>query len=377
MSLSRTLIALALLGTGLAARAEDPAPAAAVAVDVAAPAAIQAAAAITLPEVDPDTYFTGKAGGTFGKDATKILPMNKRVGVAGFRVVFVTDNSIKAQVRASYFGGVDRSGASAKMDVGLSGVDGKTLQAITDQAYATFLAQLAAAGREVVPAEEFQKFFAELQPTATSPEQPYRKEVTLGYGKQTGVAYSPTGIPLWFSNWDGLWSDKTFDQHNIKRFNEAAQRSGAMVVAPVIVVDFAQMSSSGNRSGFLAREASVGATLSMSVSAFSSSLTNALEVRGGYVSKGEDARVNLTQGIGSEIGFATMQEVKKEDNSATKGMFDALGGLMGMANAGGAARSKSTNQAVTNNEAYAEAARDALSRATGTFAAWFRKHPAS
>mgnify|MGYP006172474573 CR=1 FL=1 len=78
-----------------------------------APPETVATPAATLTSLDPDSYFKGKTGGTFGKDASKVLPGSKRVAVTGFRVIFVTGNTIKAQVRASYFGGVDRSGANA------------------------------------------------------------------------------------------------------------------------------------------------------------------------------------------------------------------------------------------------------------------------
>ncbi len=386
----RTTLAVSLLACstlGFAETAEAPAtaePAAATVEAVeapaepaaetpAAPAAAPSAIAVTLPDLDPDAYFKGQTGGTFGKNATKVLPGNKRVGVAGFRVIFITQNSIKAQVRASYFGGTDRSGASARMDVGLDGVDTATLQAITDKAYADFLAQLALAGREVLPQAELQAFLGQVEVTA----QPYSKEVTLGYGKQTGVAFAPTGMPLWFTNWDMPWGDKNpFKQHNIRSFAKTSEQLNAMLVAPMIVVDFAQMSSSGNRSGFLAREAEVGATLSMSVSAFTTPLTRAEKTSSGIVTKGDDAAISLQQPFISEIGFASLEKVKEEDNSATKGIFDAIGNAMGMANAGGMARSKSANAARTNNDAFREAAGDALGRATGTFAAWFKKYPA-
>lgn len=350
-----------------------PATDAAAEAEAAAPAAMTAAPT-TLPSLDPDAYFKGQTGGTFGKNVTKVLPANKRVAVAGFRVLFVTDNSIKAQVRASYFGGTDRSGASARMDVGLDGVDYATMQAITDKAYADFLAQLALAGREVVPQAELQEFLGQVEVT----QQPYVKEATLGYGKQTAMAFSPSGMPLWFTNWDMPWGDKNpFKQGNYRSFIAAPEKLNAILVAPMIVVDFAQMSSSGNRSGFLARNAEVGATLSMSVSGFSTPLSSAIPTSSGKAKKGDDATLALQQPFVSEIGFANLEQVKKSDNSATKGMFDAIGNAMGLANAGGMARSKSNNAARTNNDAYREAALDALNTATGTFAAWFRKYPAN
>lgn len=343
------------------------------ALGLAAPLTAVAAPAATLSSLDPDSYFKGKTGGTFGKDASKVLPGSKRVAVTGFRVIFVTGNTIKAQVRASYFGGVDRSGANASMAVDLNGVDAVALQEITDKAYANFLEQLRLAGREVVPTSEFQDFLGGLEVT----QQPYVKQVTQGYGKQTGMAYSPAGVPLWFSNWDMPWGDKgPFAQKNIRSQAALSEKLGAITVAPLIVVDFAQMSSSGNRSGFLARDAEVGATLALSVNAFNTNLTRAEKTHSGIVTKGDDAGVSLTQPFVSNLGFGDIREVAKQDNSAAKSIFDALGKGMGLANAGGAASSRSSNIAVTNNQAYSEAALDALGMATGTFAGWFAKHPA-
>lgn len=336
-------------------------------------AMIAPASAADLPAGDPDSYFSGKAGGTFGKNVTKVLPGSKRVAVTGFRVVFITGNTIKAQVRASYFGGVDRSGANASMQVSLDGVPQETLQAVTDAAYARFLDQLRAAGREVVPAAELAPFLAAVEVSPT----PYRKDISLGYAKQSGVALAPAGMPLWFTNWDMPWGDKgPFSQKNIRSHAEYSEKLNAIAIAPLIVVDFAQMSSSGNRSGFLSRSAEVGASLAMSVSAFSSPVTRAEKTSRGIVTRGDDATITLTRPVASEIGFADMEQVAATDNRAMKGVFDVLGAAMGVANAGGAASSRSNHLARTNPEAYREAAQDALGQATGLFAALFAKYPA-
>lgn len=55
-----------------------------------------------LPDIDADTYFDGKAGGTFGKNVNKLRGHSNRVAVAGFRVVFITEAEAAASVRASY-----------------------------------------------------------------------------------------------------------------------------------------------------------------------------------------------------------------------------------------------------------------------------------
>lgn len=326
--------------------------------------------ATALPGLDPDSFFKGQTGGTFGKNVTEVLPGNKRVAITGFRVAFITSNTVTAQVRASYFLGRDTSGASSKLTVKLAGVDAAAMQALTDRAYADFVTQLRLAGREVVPQEELREFLASIDTTPSG--KPYAQEAN----QQAAVVFSPTGLPLWFHNWDGAWSDRgMFDQKNIRSLADHAQKLNAITIAPLIVVDFAQMSSSGNRSGMLARSAETGAKLALSVSAFSSRVIRAEETRSGIVMKGDDAAINLTQGFVSERAFGTIREVAATDNQATKGVFDAIGKSMGMANAGGAARKQSENVAESSNALYTAAAGEALQNATGTFAKWFQKYP--
>ena len=79
--------------------------------------------------------------------------------------------------------------------------------------------------------------------------------------------------------------------------------------------------------------------------------------------------------IASSLPFGTMKTMAQEDNSATKGVFDALGRAAGMANAGGAARSSTRAVAETTPDAYSAAARDALMRMNATMGAWFKKYP--
>ena len=244
---------------------------------------------------------------------------------------------------------------------------------LTDKAYADFLAQMRLAGREVVPQEELREFLGGVDAAPTSVSKPYSKEV----GAQTALVFAPSGMALWFHNSDGQWFDKSpFDQKNMRSAAEYSHKLNAIVIAPLIIVDFARMSSSGNQSGFVSRSAETGAALAMRVSGFSSHVVRSEETRLGLVMKGDDGSVALTNGFASDIPFGELREVTASDNSGAKGIFDALGGAMGMANGGGAARSRSENVAETSNAMYAAAATDALVRATGTFAKLFQKYPA-
>src|SRR3954454_16014755 len=120
-----------------------------------------AAAAISLPDLNPSEWFDGKMGGAFGAKTVTAFAKSNRVAVSGFRVVYVMHNEARATVRASYMpGGRETGAAHAKMEVGLKGVDDATLQAITDRAYKLFVDQLKAAGREVATPDEMQASFA-------------------------------------------------------------------------------------------------------------------------------------------------------------------------------------------------------------------------
>lgn len=327
-----------------------------------------------LPGNDPDQFFKGKMGGTFGADVVDVLPNSRRVAVLGFRVAFVTSNTASAQVRASYLPGRDSSGASSKLTVTLSGVDAATMQALTDRAYADFIAQLKLTGREVVPPEEVKEFLAGVEATPSSPAQPFAKEIN----SQKLVYFAPSGSPLWFNNWDAQWGTAgAFDQGNMRRMGEYSHKLNAIAIAPLIVVNFARMSSSGNRSGLVARAAETGAEMAMHVGHFSTGYLRSEEFRNGLVMKGDNGSVQLTNAaVISPLAFGAMRQVAADDNSGVKGVFDQLGKSMGMANAGGAARSSSTSVAETDNAAYGAAAGDALRTATGTFAKLFQKYPA-
>lgn len=330
--------------------------------DVSTNAAIATTAAIEpLPELDPAQWFDGRFGGTFGGKTVTALPKSKRVAVAGFRVVFVNHNEARAMVRASYLPGRDMTGAKAKMIVDLEGVDTATLQAITDAAYARFIEQIKATGREVVPMTEMTSFFSEVKAQPTPMEGSYLNS--------KGLVFSPTGMPLWFGAIDAWGKGGGFGGGNDVPFAKLSVALGAPItIAPLIVVDFAQMQSSGNRSGLIARRAEVGATLSMSIPMFTTRVVRAEEVRGWGVQKGDDGGLAMTGTLDTDIEFATLVEAPKEEGQGLANAIRFIGGL-GPSN-------KTVKKAVTTNAAYRTAAEAVLTQATGTFAKLFAQHPA-
>ena len=313
--------------------------------------------AITLPDLNPSEWFDGKMGGTFGAKTVTVFAKNNRIAVAGFRVVFVTHNEARAFVRASYLPGRDTGSARAKMEVDLQGVDDATLQAITDKAYQRFIEQLKVAGREVITPDQLEASYAAFK-LADS------QEVKTGFLK--GKAFAPTGTKLWWQTGDA-WGDAGLSQKNMRAFNELSKAANAPVtIAPLIVIDFAHMESSGNKSGLIARRAEVGATLAMSIPTFTTRVVRAEQTRyGGLVFKGDDGMLTMTKALDTDIEFAEMF------------LMDTKSGTVLAWNGADSKSKKWSKVAKTTNEAYTTAAHAVLTQATGAFAKLVAANPAT
>jgi hypothetical protein len=314
--------------------------------------------AMRLPELKAGEWFDGKAGGTFGEKVVNFLPRAKQVAVVGFKVIYVNETFARARVRASYLPGRDTSGASAAMQVNMTGVDDATLQALTNDAYARFLAQLRAAGREVITLADMKWDYSEFQTVAS----PFEAKD----GDTKGRAFSPTGMPLWFQVFE--YAGPTLDQANMKAMNAASLKAGSPIaLAATLVVDFAQMASTGNRSGLVARTAEVGTTLAISVRRLDTRLVRAEEVRYGGVHKGDDGWLRLTKPLETDLEFAVLKTAEKDHGSG-------VGGFLSRAFVGSG--KTAFRRAETTNGEYSKAATAVLERATGTLAKLFAEHPA-
>src|SRR5205085_101534 len=106
---------------------------------------------------------------------------------------------------------------------------------------------------EVVPVAEMKELFAGFQ---VSP-QGLLKE----HAGQKLAFFSPKDLPLVFQLHDGPWGAGGFDLTNYRRFEEISVKTNAAVIAPVVIVNFAKMRSSGNRSALTASAAETGAEL--------------------------------------------------------------------------------------------------------------------
>ncbi len=356
----KPLVLTLLLATALWAHAQPTAVAPAA--SAAAPAANTATdvdPALQLPELDPAEWFDGKAGGTFGEKSINFLPRSRKVALVGFRVIFVNETFARARVRASYLPGRDTSGASAAMQVNLKGVDDATLQALTDRAFQRFVAQLRATGREVMTVADGRWDNGVFQGTPGP--------VELSEGNTKGRAFAPQGMSVW-SLMHFPWAASRFDQTGYKAMNDVSEKLGApLTLTTTLVLYLAQMASSGNRSGLVARTAEVGTTLAISVSRMDNRLVRAEEVRGGGVAKGDDGVLSLTRGIETDLEFAVLTKTEKDHGSG-------LGGFLSRAFVGSG--KTAFRLAETSNDEYAKAATAVLERTTGTFAKLFAAHPA-
>jgi len=182
----------------------------------------------------------------------------KRVAVPGYRVIFTTRSKVTARAE-DWLGGVgggSSSGAKASMEVVLGNVEFETLQKIADAAYADLIADLKEGGMEVVPLETItaSPSFQKMKMTGSTADKPYTKK---SRDKNTSyLVVSPSQIPLWFTNWDGDISDQGMSQTNIRAIMAMSKELDALMLYPIMHVDFASLGATG---GKFARRASVQA----------------------------------------------------------------------------------------------------------------------
>lgn len=182
----------------------------------------------------------------------------KRVVVPGYRVIFTTRTKVVANAEdwLGSVGGGRSSGAKATMEVVLGNVDVATLQGIADAAFEGFRKELAENGVEVVSTESMKATgaFRGMRMAEASASKPYTKR---SRDKKTDyVVVSPSELPLWFTNFDGDISDQGMNQTNIRALMAMSKELDALVLFPIMHVDFATVGSSG---GKFARRASVSA----------------------------------------------------------------------------------------------------------------------
>jgi hypothetical protein len=240
----------------------------------------------------------------------------KRVVVPGYRVIFTTRSKVTARAE-DWLGGVgggSSSGSKATMEVVLGNVDFPTLQTIADAAYADLLDDLKTSGIEVVPLETItaSASFQKMKMTGSSAEKPYTKK---SRDRNTDyLVVSPSAIPLWFTNFDGDISDQGMSQTNIRAIMGMSKELDALVLFPIMHVDFASLGASG---GKFARRASVQAKAAIYANPAYTLFYIANEKGGAFA--------RMTDGIGVEGDPGDFVTADQASNQAFIGSMQKIG----------------------------------------------------
>ena len=186
-----------------------------------------------------------------------------RVAIAVFNVAFPSHNHFTAKTSGTHSGMFGMSSrAASTMDTTLSGVDRATQQRIADRAYAAFVAQLTAAGYDVVDQNELHRLAPEL---ATWTPEP-------GDQGRFGTYVAPTGMAIHFLPGDRQKRDSSgmFGQQALMigtgldksqafgRSPYLARDANIGIIAVNLVVDYGVYSSSGERMHAFGGGASTG-----------------------------------------------------------------------------------------------------------------------
>ncbi len=208
---------------------------------------------ITLDPLNPKKDLSNT------KLAKNLKTKTNRVVVGGFRVAFILSNVASASEdngllnlgnSAASSSGITtiHQDRSVKMEKLLYGINESDMQAIADQAYADFMQKLHSSGLEVLPSSTFVNSpqFAEIDKTPA----PYKKD--SGWFRPNDIhVYSPRQLPLWFCHADAQLGDKgPLSLGNWKKINKFSGDNNVIVLVPQIVINFADMQSSGRRSMF-------------------------------------------------------------------------------------------------------------------------------
>ncbi|HYI12047.1 MAG TPA: hypothetical protein VEK57_23535 [Thermoanaerobaculia bacterium] len=240
----------------------------------------------------------------------------KRVAVPGYRVIFTTRSKVTANAEdwLGSVGGGRSSGAKASMEVVLGNVEFETLQKIADAAYADFIDDLKTSGIEVVPLETItaSPSFQKMKMTGSTAAKPYTKRSRDA--KTHYLVVSPTAIPLWFSNFDGDVSDQGMNQTNIRAVMTMAKELDALMLFPIVHIDFATLGSQG---GKFARRASVNAKAAIYASPAYTLFYIANEKGGAFA--------RITDGIGVEGDPGDFVTADQASNEAFIGSMQNIG----------------------------------------------------
>lgn len=256
-----------------------------------------------------------------------------KVVVPQFRVAFVAKTGVSARGGAALSNLGQTTGGtrtitqaqSARVDMMLGNVDYALMQGIAERLHGDFVARLQAAGKEVLPLETLKQSSGYAKLKFLPADKPYSKspfDDTREY-----VFATPKSLPLAFMHIDtSLGNASPFDQENTKAMAEIAATLGAVVLMPTVIVDFAQLESSGNSRFATSAEAAALPKVGIAANTMLIAMTGK-DVKIFFAGDARFARLN--EPFFSEGEFGTVVPVDSFDNVALANTLSSMTGTQG------------------------------------------------
>ncbi len=256
----------------------------------------------------------------------------KRVMVPTFRVAY----AVKTQASAYAGGGLANIGNSTgfnrsitqaqnkRVELALAGADLPLLQALTNRLYADFMTRLRETGREIVPLEDMVRTpgWARIKQVTTSPYTTSPSGDPREY-----IVTAPREVPFFFINTDRhVGNVGALDQENIKAIQEVAARLDAIVYLPTLLVDIAELESSGRSSFRSGAEADVHPKLGVG---WMSSLSLITGKDAKIFFTGEFGQVLVQKPLYAEGEFGSVATVENFDTASLANALTRATGLQG------------------------------------------------
>jgi hypothetical protein len=265
-----------------------------------------------VPVFDPAAAPAALAQTFLKVDKPKALADVRRAAISNFRVEFAIESSAKGSSSSTM-------GATAvKSDVSLTGVTDEDRQAITDALYDDFVADLAAAGIEVLPYDVLKadKQYQSLGKRLLASPHPVGTQV----GKSVFVG--PHGAPVYTTNDDkhlsvgALMGGFGAQPQNIEP--AIAKSLDAAVLRVLMAVQFAEQKASG---GMFRNQSSVESQVLL---AFVPKLTQVLVV----TPKSGKARITLEKPVLIPDQVFTIRDAQSGGEKTAQAVGNAITGLM-------------------------------------------------
>lgn len=177
---------------------------------------------------------------------------SQNVYIPSYRIAFQVAGKVSASTRGGYALGVNRSGTSVTSNTALDGIDFARMQTIADRAHADLVARLQAAGFNVLDDAQWRASPSASKldwARASSAESPMTVEGKSGNTETAYVLVTPTGMQNW---------PETVMPANLGASRSLRRELDAVMLVPRLVVNYAQMESSGSgRSGLFSRGSEV------------------------------------------------------------------------------------------------------------------------